>query len=125
MASLEDIGLEFAFDATVMVGEPLVLGATGVGVRRIVPITGGVVAGPAFNGVVLAGGADWQVMRDDGFTEIEARYTIKGEDGALIYVRNPGLRVAQADVIALLRDRLGAPCLDEPASVRRPRRASA
>ena len=35
---------------------------------------------------VLPGGADWQVLRDDGIAELEARYTLRTDDAALIYV---------------------------------------
>lgn len=97
-----EIGLKFLFDATVTLAEPLVIGATGVGVRRIIPIVGGTVAGPALNGVVLAGGADWQVVRADGMTEIDARYTLKSDDSALIYISNPGIREAPPEVVARL-----------------------
>jgi hypothetical protein len=95
-----DIALEFVFEAAVTLDPAMILGPTGVGVRRIIPITGGTVKGPALNGTVLPGGADWQVVRDDGMTEIDARYTLKSDDGALIYVSNPGIREARPEVIA-------------------------
>ena len=97
-----DSKLEFVFDAIVTLDPPTVLGPTGVGVRRIIPITGGKVTGPALNGVVLPGGADWQVVREDGLTDIAARYTLKSEDGALLYVSNPGIREAKPEIIARL-----------------------
>jgi hypothetical protein len=44
--------------------------------------------------VVLPGGADWQLDRPDGVTEINALYSMKTDDGAVIIVRNRGLIVA-------------------------------
>jgi hypothetical protein len=48
---------------------------------------------------VLPGGADWQLVRPDGVACLDARYTLETEDGALVYVRNEGLRHGPADVI--------------------------
>jgi Protein of unknown function (DUF3237) len=94
--------LEFIFAAQVTVDAPLDLGDLGKGGRRIVPIAGGDFSGPALRGQVLAGGADWQILRGDGVAELEARYTLSTDDGALIYVRNYGLRHGPPDVIAAL-----------------------
>jgi hypothetical protein len=84
--------LERLCRAIVEIAEPLVVGDTPLGRRRIIPITGGRVDGPRLQGVVLPGGADWQIVRADGGAVLEARYTIRAVDGALIYVRNIGLR---------------------------------
>jgi hypothetical protein len=95
-------GLEFIFDAQVSVAPALDLGDVAKGGRRIVPITGGEFAGPQFRASVVPGGADWQVLRSDGVAELEARYTLRTDDGALIYVRNLGLRHGPAAVMAAL-----------------------
>jgi Protein of unknown function (DUF3237) len=94
--------LEFVFAAHVTVGEPLDLGDLAKGRRRIVPIAGGEFFGPEMRGVVLGGGADWQIIRADGVAELEARYTLQSEDGALIHVRNIALRHGPSDVMAQL-----------------------
>ena len=94
-----DPHLEFMFEVIATLERPLVFGHTGIGERRIIGIAGGLVRGPALNGVVLPGGADWQVVRDDGVSEISARYTLKSDDGALIYVEAPGIREASPEVI--------------------------
>jgi Protein of unknown function (DUF3237) len=94
--------LEFIFVAEVTVDAPLDLGDVGKGGRRIVPITGGEFSGPQIRGKVLPGGADWQVLRHDGTAELEARYTLQTDDGALIYVRNLALRHGPPQVIAAL-----------------------
>jgi hypothetical protein len=94
--------LEFIFSARVTVDPPQELGDIGKGRRRIVPITGGEFDGPLLHGKVLPGGADWQILRDDGVAELEARYTLQTDDGALIHVRNLALRHGPADVMAAL-----------------------
>ena len=94
--------LEFIFAARVSVDHPLDLGDVGKGGRRIVPIGGGDFSGPNIRGKVLPGGADWQIIRTDGVAELEARYTLRTDDGALIYVRNLAYRHGPPDVIAAL-----------------------
>ena len=61
------------------------------GDRRVIPITGGSFAGPRLRGEIVSGGADWQLARVDGVFEIEARYTLRAEDGAYISIRNAGI----------------------------------
>jgi hypothetical protein len=78
------------------------LGETPLGRRRIIPITGGSFRGERLAGRVLAGGADWQLIRTDGVAELDARYTLETEDRALIYVRNFGYRHGPAEVIQRL-----------------------
>jgi Protein of unknown function (DUF3237) len=73
---------------------------TGLGTRRIVPITGGRFAGPSLNGEILNNGADWQVVTDDGTTIVDTRYLLRLDDGALAYLRTQGLRRGPADVLA-------------------------
>ena len=68
------------------------LGATPYGERRIIDILGGTVTGPKLKGRVLPGGADWQIIRTDGATDIQARYTIETETGHRILVSSDGLR---------------------------------
>ena len=92
MSTPDAPALQFAFRIAITVAPPLVIGETGVGLRRVVNITGGTVAGPRLNGRVLAGGADVQLIRPGGLTDIAARYVIEANDGALIAVENTGLR---------------------------------
>jgi hypothetical protein len=95
----QDPGLKFVFEVVATLEKPLILGRAGIGERRIIGITGGTVKGPELNGVVMPGGADWQIVRDDGVSEINARYTLKADDGALIFVEAPGIREASPEVI--------------------------
>lgn len=91
--------LEFAFEVRAEVADPLVVGQVPDGLRRIIDIRGGTFEGPRLKGKVLSGGADWQVIRDDGFTEVDTRYTLQTDAGDLIYVRNVGIRHAPPEVI--------------------------
>lgn len=84
--------LEFLARVRADVETPQVLGQTLAGERRIVPIAGGEIEGPHLRGEILPGGADWQVVCADGTALLEARYTVRTDDGALVYVRNLGLR---------------------------------
>jgi len=79
---------QHVFDANVTIAEMLNFGKSKHGERRVIPITGGAFKGPGIEGVVLPGGADWQLVRPDGDVELYARYTLKTNDGALIQVQN-------------------------------------
>lgn len=95
-------GLTFLATISVQVGTPIELGVMDDGPRRIIPITGGSVVGPELRGTVLAAGADYQLLRSPGVTELVAKYAIETDDGEHIYVDNFGLRAGNADDIAAL-----------------------
>lgn len=86
----------------VEVGDLVSLGGGPYGERRFVPITGGRVEGPAMNGVVVGGGADWQVARADGVLDIDAHYSLLLDDGARVEVVSVGMRHGPPDVLARL-----------------------
>ena len=86
------VSLESAFTLSITLAEPFEIGHTPQGFRRVIPITGGSVDGPALRGRVLPGGADWNVVRPDGVAHLWARYTLETDDGVLIMVTNEGLR---------------------------------
>lgn len=96
-------GLEFAFEARVDLGPVQEIGRIPGGERRVIPITGGTFEGPGLKGRVLNLGADWQVVRADGLAELDARYTLQTESGALISVWNQGMRHGPPEVLARLR----------------------
>ena len=89
--------LALAFELRVQVGKPVEIGR-----RRVVPILGGVMEGLGIRATVLPGGADYQIIHPDGFTEAEARYIVELENGQRIYVNNRGLRHGPPEVIAKL-----------------------
>jgi hypothetical protein len=94
--------LVFAFELHAQVAPPLVVGDIAAGTRRIVQITGGTFEGPGIKGKVLPGGADWQIIHADGFSELDTRYTIETDTGKTIYVQNAGMRHAPPDVMKQL-----------------------
>lgn len=96
-------GLQFAFEARVDLSTVQEIGKTASGERRVIPIVGGTFEGPGIKGRVLNGGADWQIVRADGFAELDARYTLETDSGALIYVSNQGMRHGSPEVLAKLR----------------------
>ena len=101
--TVEPPELEFAFEVRAQVADPLVVGELPNGTRRIIDILGGTVEGPDISGTILPGGADWQMIRrEDGFTDIDARYTIETDTGSFIYVTNIGIRHAPPDVMRRL-----------------------
>ena len=79
---------ELAWEAFVELAPTLDLGDSPLGQRRMVPITGGRFEGPRLRGVVLAGGADRQLVRKDGVVLLNALYEMKTNDGAVITVLN-------------------------------------
>jgi hypothetical protein len=94
--------LEFAFEVRAEVADPTLIGDLPTGTRRIVDILGGTFEGPDLRGTLLPGGADWQLIQDDGFTDIDARYTLRTDSGHLIYVSNVGIRHASPEVMQRL-----------------------
>jgi hypothetical protein len=79
--------LKLFIEAEIVLGEVQDLGN-----RRIVRVMGGKFWSADLNGTILDGGGDWQNILPDGVVEIDTRYTLKTDDGALIYLTNQGLR---------------------------------
>jgi hypothetical protein len=91
--------LQALFRAEIMLAPAQELGETPHGRRRVIPILGGRFEGERLSGRVLPGGADWQVIRSDNVAQLDARYTLETHDGALVYVRNEGLRHGPPEII--------------------------
>jgi hypothetical protein len=91
----------YRLDATL--GQPLDIGDTARGHRRIAPLTGGTFAGPEINGVLVAGAnADWQTVLPDGTTLADLRYTLRTDGGDLLDVQSRGVRHGSTEVLARL-----------------------
>jgi hypothetical protein len=88
------IELVHVADLNVAIGEPIE-----IGMRRVIPIRGGEVSGPRIRGRILPGGADFQILRDDGVIELHARYVVECENDSRIYVENSGLRHGLAEAV--------------------------
>jgi hypothetical protein len=86
------LSTRYVFSLAIKVGAPIVAGDFGHGVRRIIPILGGELRGEGMKGTIFPCGADFQIIRPDGFTELEAKYAFEMEDGAIVYIENIGIR---------------------------------
>jgi hypothetical protein len=104
--ALPDPGLAPLLRLRVELGELVTLGPMATGERRVVAIGGGRFEGASdlqgWQGTVLSGGADWQLLRSDGVLEVDARYVLQDAQGARVQVRSQGLRHGPSDVIAAL-----------------------
>jgi hypothetical protein len=93
--------LVFAFEARVDVGRSERVGNGDGDVLYFVPITGGTVEGPRLRGIVTPGGGDWYVRRNPTTIQLDARYLIRAEDGALVDIVNRGYyRTRSAEIMA-------------------------
>ncbi|WP_137845004.1 DUF3237 domain-containing protein [Microbacterium sp. 2FI] len=91
--------LEYAFEIRVDIAPYLRIGRSVDEELTFTPITGGSVAGPLLRGEVIAGGGDWAVERS-GTAQLEARYLLRADDGAVIDILNRGYYRATAEVMA-------------------------
>ncbi len=94
--------LSFAFEARVSVAESERIGHGPGDELWFTPITGGTVDGPRLRGTVLPGGGDWSTQRGEA-TELDARYLLRADDGALIDIVNRGFWRASAETEARLQ----------------------
>jgi hypothetical protein len=84
-------------------GEPLDLGDTAQGRRRVVALTGGTFEGPDIRGTLVPGAsADWQIVLADGTALADLRYTLETDTGSLLYVQGRGIRHGSTEVLARL-----------------------
>ena len=87
----------------VKVGSPLNIGRVPHGFRRTAPLSGGTFDGPRLRGTILPdSSADWQLLRSDGVLEMDLRFTLRTDDGALISMSAFGLRHGPPEVIAAI-----------------------
>src|SRR5205809_42683 len=95
--------LSLVYRLEARLGEPLDLGETALGRRRIVPQTAGTFRGPEISGRLLPGAsADWQTILRDGTALADIRYTLQTDEGDLLYVQSRGVRHGPAEVLARL-----------------------
>jgi hypothetical protein len=93
----------YVFTITANIGSVISAGDIGHGVRRIIPIVGGEVRGEGINGKVCAFGADFQIIRPNELIELEAKYALETDDGAVIYVENRGIRFGPVELLQQLK----------------------
>ena len=103
MSELPEPRLTHVYRLEAALGEPLDIGDVSQGYRRIVPQTGGTFTGPELNGKLLPGvSADWQTVLPDGTAIGDIRYTLRTDDGALLYVQSRSVRHGSPEVLARL-----------------------
>lgn len=79
------------------------LGPTPLGVRRIVPVSGGTFEGARLRGTVLPhAGSDWLLERADGSFQQDVRLTLETDDGAMLGMTYRGVRHSSPEVAARL-----------------------
>jgi Protein of unknown function (DUF3237) len=102
-ASLPEPRLTLIYRLEATLGQPLELGDTAHGRRRIVPLTGGTFTGPELNGTLVPGAsADWQTVLPDGTAIGDVRYTLQTDRDDLLYVQSRGVRHGSPEVLARL-----------------------
>lgn len=88
------------FRAECRVDPPNVVGDSGEGVRKIVPITTGSLSSsavPALDGAkLMPGGSDYFRTDAMGKTRLDARYYFQLRDGHNLYVQSSGIRLVPA-----------------------------
>lgn len=92
--------LEHVCDLSVELDLIKELGQGRAGQRRIIPIVGGTVIGPKLSGRILNVGADWQTIFNNKVAELDTRYALETNDGAVIEIINYGYRHGPSEVIA-------------------------
>jgi hypothetical protein len=97
------LSTKYVFTITAHIGGVTSAGDVGYGVRRIIPVIGGDVRGENLNGKVCPFGADFQIIRPNELIELEAKYAIETDDGAVIYVENKGLRFGPIELLLQLK----------------------
>jgi hypothetical protein len=78
-----------------------IVGATPNAFRRIRVVVGGSFEGERLSGKVVCGN-DWQDVRRDNCTKLDARLLLKANDDSLIVMKYQCLRAGEASVLAQL-----------------------
>jgi hypothetical protein len=89
----------YVFSLAIQVAAPIVAGDLGHGIRRVIPILGGQVFGDGIRGTIFPVGADFQTIRPNGLTELEAKYAFELDDGAIVYIENIGIRFGPKELL--------------------------
>jgi hypothetical protein len=74
---------------------------TPLGVRKAVPVRGGIFHGERLNGIIEPlGGHDWALGRADGSLVLDVRLTLRTDDNAVILMSYRGIRTGPPEVLA-------------------------
>jgi hypothetical protein len=94
---------EFLFRMALAAGAPQMVGTARNGELRVIPVTGGTLEGPRFNGEVLpATAADWLRVDPDGTAHMDVRLTLKAASGSVVFMHYSGIRTGAPEVLARL-----------------------
>jgi hypothetical protein len=94
---------DFLFRMALTTGAPQMVGTARNGELRVIPVTGGTLQGPRFNGEVLPGtAADWLRVDPDGTAHMDVRLTVKAASSGLVYMHYSGIRTGTPEVLARL-----------------------
>ncbi|HBO6052652.1 DUF3237 domain-containing protein [Pseudomonas aeruginosa] len=96
--------LHLAMCLNVWIGPGIDRGLSEHGQRIDYPILGGRFAGPGLTGEIPSEGADYYLERADGNGVLNAQYSLRCDDGALIKVHNRGLLILSDKGHELARD---------------------
>lgn len=96
--------LEYLATVRADLKDPLDIGATPYGTRRIYDVKGGSFEGPRLKGQVLPSGADWLLVGPDGVGRLDVRATLQTDDGALIYTHYHGVIVLDEAIAQTLAE---------------------
>jgi hypothetical protein len=97
--SLPEPRFELLFGMSLEAEEPVRIGRTHEGDRRVVGVSGGAFEGPGLKGRVLPGGSDWIVVRRDGLLVQDVRIVLRTESGHDILMSYRGMRHGPEDVM--------------------------
>ncbi len=87
---------------SIQVGKPESIDDCPEGNRKLIPILGGTFCGEGLNGKILPGGADSLTIRRNDCAEVNARYCLKTDDGAVLYLQDRGFRHGPKDIMQKL-----------------------
>ncbi|PTB40121.1 uncharacterized protein TrAFT101_004839 [Trichoderma asperellum] len=82
--------LRFLYHLNSSLGEPVSFGPGPSGTKMSIPILGGTVEGPNICGEVMNVGADWGTIDANGTFRADARYQLRTNDSADIFVHVTG-----------------------------------
>ena len=104
-SSMPPAKLEPVFDLHMALSKPNDIGQTSsAGLRRASLSTGTIIGTGVYKGMEgkILSGADYQIIRPDGYTELDARYLAQMDNGDMLYMTNKGMRRGPADILAKL-----------------------
>lgn len=99
---LSGVALEYVATARAELGPIETVGQVFAGLRRMILITGGEFRGPLLNATIQHGGADWQILAEDGTAQIDTRYSAVTDSGHLVLITTRGYRHGPPEVMARL-----------------------